>query len=244
MKAKTAKGRSWMKFLAKLTLLALFSVAVAMPLFTVREFSKHAEQFNFYLEMGDSVGTFRELEQMRYFYELSRKWKVQWLADRYLFRDAYHYEVADIYQTRDWEKVKAALKDRLDDPRSFPYGNAKFREAQIRYQAGSEEEALKMALEDVRADYERDLRNCLRAAAEYLECVDRVWNYDLASDPDAAKDALGQPTTIPSKYILGPLKGNEDEEKLSGRPPGPIPPLGSKKLDEEEKGGPGQRKRP
>lgn len=238
MSVKIVKGRSWIKLFVKLFLLTVVTIAVVAPALTVRNFCGHVKKFNFYLKTGDSVGTKRELEQLHYFYVLSGKWKVQWLADKYFFNDAPFYETDDLYLIEDWKEVRNKLKDKLDDPRSYPYGNAKFRQAQAEYRATRKIEApLNFVMTEVREDFERDLRSCLKVS-EYLECYDRVWNFDLAGNKKDAEEALKQPN-MPGEFILGPLKEKEDGP---GEPPGKFPAGG--KLDDEKPGSGGQRKRP
>lgn len=238
MRTKALKTRSWVRLFIKLFFLAAITLAIVVPAFTVVNFCEHIKRFNFYLKMGDSVGTKIELGQMHYFYVLSGKWKVQWLADRYLFGGAPFYEVADTYLVGDWEGVKTRLKDKLDDPRSYSYGNAKFRQAQAEYRATHKIEApLNFVMTEVRQDFERDLRNCLKVS-EYLECWDRVWNFDMAGNKKDAEEALKQPK-MPDEFMLGPLKEKEDGP---GKPPGKFP--AGEKLDEKQPGGSGPKRRP
>src|SRR3989338_4099744 len=239
METKAVKPRSWPKLFVKLLVLAVLTVAVVVPSLTVSNFCNHVEKFNFYLKTDDSVGTNRELAQFHYFYTLSAKWHIQLLADKYLFTDSPFYESADTFLTGNWQEVRNQLKDKTDDPRSYPYGLAKFRQAQAEYQATHKiKPPLNFVMTEVRQDFERDLRNCLRVS-EYLDCFDRVWNYDLASNKNDAEEALKQPGKMPG-FILGPLK--ENEEDGPGKPPGDFPYGG--RLDEKQSGGGGQKKRP
>lgn len=233
---------SWIAFFLKLGSLALVATAVSLLLFTLANFSDNANRFFFYVKMKDAEMTKRELIGLHYFYDLSRRWKIQWLADKYLFRDALFYEVADSYLIRDWQKVQEDLKDKLDDPRAYPYGNAKFREVQALYQAGkiSLEEALKLVLNDVAADFEKALRNCLDSDASYNQCFDRVWNYDRATNKKDAEEALKNPPLPLVKYILGPPKDKEDGKIPRDREKKP----GDGKEGEEKPGSGGPRKRP
>src|SRR3989344_4131031 len=215
MRVKPVRERSWIRLFVKLFILVLFAVVVCVPSFTIVEFSKHIKLLNLYVKIGDSAGTKRELEQIHYFYALSGRWKVQWLADTYFFGDTPFYQVAYVALTEDWEKVKDMLKNKLDDPRSYPYGIAKFRQVQAEYRATKKIEApLNFVMTEVREDFERDLRNCLKVS-EYLKCWDRVFNYDLAGNKKDAEEALRQPK-MPPEYILGPLK---KKLLLGGEPP-------------------------
>lgn len=212
---------SWIIFLMKLSVLALVTTALCSSLFTLANFSEHIDRLVLGFKMQDDQLTKNELISLHYFYDLSRKWKVQWLADKQLFGDAPFYEANDFYLTGDWEKTKDGLEKKLDDPRSYLYGTAKFREAQGQYQAGEREKALQFVLKEVADDFERDLRNCLNppevpgetdeskvntsGGDDYLKCYDRVWNYDIATNNKDAEEALkGKQPQL--KFILGPPK--------------------------------------
>lgn len=238
MRTKASKTRSWSRLFFKLFFLVAITTAIVVPAFTIWEFCEHVKKFNFYLNTGDSVGTKKELGQLHYFYALSGKWKIQWLADRYLFRGAPFYEAADLYLIGDWEKVKTRLKDKLDDPKSYLYGAAKFRQAQAEYRATRKIEApLNFVMTEVRQDFERDLRNCLKGS-DYLKCWDRVYNFDMAGNKKDAEEALKQPK-MSEEFMLGPLK---EEEDGPGKPPGNFP-LG-KKLEEKQPGSSDPKRRP
>lgn len=230
---------SWIVFFVKLGLLILVATVLIFTLFTLANFSDNAKRFFFYVKITDAEMTKKELIGLHYFYDLSRRWRVQWLADKYLFRNALYYEVADSYLIRDWKKVQDDLKEKLDDTRSYPYGNAKFREINALYQGGkmSLEDALKIALTEVAADYEKSLRNCLDLGTPYDQCYDRVWNYDLSTNKKDAEEALKSP--LPQvKYILGP-------PVKDGEPVLPLPVVpGGGKEDEEKPGTGGTKKRP
>lgn len=230
---------SWITFLVKLITLVLIAIAVSTLLFTLANFSDHANNFFFAVRTNDSEMSKKELVGLHYFYDLSRKWKVQRWADKYLFRDAYFYEVADMYLIHDWKRVQDNLREKLDDSKAYPYGNAKFRRIKALYQAKgmSLEVALGLVLKEVAIDYEKALRNCLGSGVAYIECYDRVWNYDLATNKKDAEEALkGPPPQV--KFILG-LPKKDGEPVL----PPPVVPGGSSEK-EKNPGSGGLRKRP
>ncbi len=233
---------SWAILLVKLGLLTFLATAVCFLFFTLANFSDNVKRLSFYVRIADTEMTKRELIGLHYFYSLSRKWKAQWLADKYLFRDAPFYEVADSYLTRDWDKVMNDLKEKLDDPRSHPYGNAKFRYAQYKlFRIGKTKEALDLVSTDVAADYEKALRNCLGSGAPYDQCFDRVWNYDLVTNKKNAEEALKGQKPQP-KFILGPPKDDKDKVPVPSKDRDKKP--GDGKEGEEKPGVPGPRKRP
>ena len=248
---------SWLVFLTVLSAIGLATTIVCSTLFTLANFSEHADKLILGFKMQDNQLTKKELINLHYFYELSRKWKVQWLVDRYLFGDAPFYGAGDLYLTGDWEKVKGDLEKKLDDPRAYLYGVAKFREAQGRYQAGEKEKALQVVLKEVADDFERDLRNCLSSLGisgetdnsqgnfsgsdDYLKCYDRVWNYDIATNKKDAEEALGGQKPSP-KVILGPpqLPKGKIPMKMEGK----KEKSGEGEEGEEGPGRHGEQKRP
>ncbi len=210
---------SWIALLVKLGTLTFAAAALSFLLFTLANFSDNVKKYSFYVKTNDNETAKTELIRLHYFYDLSRKWHVQWLADKYLFRDAPFYEVADLYLINDWQKVQNDLKEKLDDSRAYPYGNAKFRQIKAKYQASQIklEDALGIVLKEVAMDYEKALRNCLDSSVSYNQCFDRVWNYDLATNKKDAEEALKSPPPQ-VKYILGPPKdGKEGKIPVPGK---------------------------
>lgn len=233
---------SWISLFVKLGLLAFVATILSLLLFTLANFSDHEAKLLFYIKTDDAEMTKKELISLHYFYDLSRKWKVQRWADKYLFKDAHFYEVADAYLIHDWKKVQDDLKNYLDDMKAYPYGDAKFREkkAEFQKQFTSLEEALGFVMKEVASDFERALRNCLDSGVVYGQCFDRVWNYDLATNKKDAVEALKGQKPQP-KYILGPPK-DKKEGKIPILPRGELP--GGGKEGEERPGSGGHRKRP
>jgi hypothetical protein len=203
---------SWIAFLVKISMLILITMAGSTFLFTLANFSEHKDKLLFYIKTNDAEMTKKELISLHYFYDLSRKWKVQWLADEYLFKDAHFYEVADTYLISDWKKVQDDLKTDLDNPKAYLYGNARFREKKAQFQKHDVtfDEALSFVMKEVASDYERALKNCLDSIA-YNQCFDRVWNYDLSTNKKDAEEALKglRPQT---NYVLGLSKDKKDSK--------------------------------
>jgi hypothetical protein len=240
MRRRTLGG--WIVFFVKLVLIAALATTGSALLFTLANFSDHESKLIFAVKSNDAEMTKKELISLHYFYDMSRKWHVQKWADKYLFKDSHFYEVADAYLINDWKKVQDELKTDLDDPKAYPYGNAKFREKKAQFQKGavSLEEALGFVMKEVSSDYEKTLRNCLDSGTLYIQCFDRVWNYDLATNKKDAEEALKGPKPQ-VKFILGPPK-DKKEGKIPDMKPGKLP--GPGKEGEERPGSGGPRKRP
>lgn len=238
MKGKTFG--QWLFLMLKLGLISLVAVAVSGLLFTLANYSDTQEKLVHDIRTNEPVQVQKDLIKLHYFYDLSKQWKVQWLADKHLFTDAPFYGPADSYLIRDWQKVMAELKDRQDDHRAYPFGNAKFRQKKAEVQKGAVKfaEGVAFVLKEVSPDFERDLGNCL-GVSSHEQCFDRVFNYDLATNKKAVEEALKSLRPKP-KYILGPLQPKEGP---------PLLPDSGKKGDgfegEGEKGSQGSpRKRP
>ncbi len=188
------------KYLITFVLAVLFLVVVAVP---ARSLS------GFYLtldELSDSVGRndFKQAEvklsEATAFYERSRAWGLQSLADSYLFREAFLQQASYSYLTGDYETVVNDLADDIDDPRaSYLLASAKFQLARIRYRAISADVAdaenlrqaiIQEVLDNINADYERALRADGDGPFEYK------WNYDLTSDAEATRRALEIPPQL------------------------------------------------
>lgn len=233
---------SWVVLFVEISLVIFVATASSFTLFTLANFSDNIKRLSFYVKTNDTEMTKRELIGLHYFYDLSQKWRVQRLADKHLFVDAPFYGPADSYLIGDWDKVMNDLKDRVDDPRAYPYGNAKFRYAQFKlYRAGKTKEALNFVSTEVAADYEKALRNCLDSSASYLQCYGRVWNYDLVTNKKSAEEALKGQKPQP-KFILGPPKDDKDKVPTPSRDMGKK--AGDGKEGEERPGEPVPRKRP
>lgn len=235
MKHKTL--RHWLAFIAVLVLIIAVGSLYSFTALTLANYSDTVDRARFNIKTNDSVETQTELLNLNSFYNLSKKWGLQWAADKYLFQDSFFYEVADIYLIRDWKKVADDLKDKQDHPLAFMYGNAKFRQAQAEYQAGKNE-ALDFVMTEVASDFEKALRICLDSGTEYGKCYDRVWNYDLVTNKKNAQGALMNPGKKP-KFVLGPLKDKKGPPMIPDKKKKGPGPDGT-----EEGGQGGPRKRP
>lgn len=231
----------WFLLLLGASLIIVAGTAATFTFFTVANYSDTVERLVYNFKSGDNIGTKNELIKLNYFYELSKQWKVQWLADKYLFKDSAFYNAGDIYLTGDWQKVIEDLQDKQEDVRAYPYGNAKFRQAQSQYQGGQKKEALESVTTDVAEDFEKALRICLDSKPDYNDCFDRVWNYDLVTNKKDAEEALKNPQQKPApKFMLGPIKDKGKPMKV----PGDKEKKGDGKEGEEKGGQGGPRKRP
>ncbi len=185
------------KYLIGFVLAVLFLLVVATPSRSLAGFYGQLDRLSDSVRRGDFSQAETDLSEVTGFYESSRAWGFQWVADGYLFRDAFLQQGSYNYLTGNYEAVVRDLADEVDDARaSFLLGTAKFQLARQRYRAIPDDardgEARRQAiiqevLEQVNADFERALRSDQEARFSYK------WNYDLTSDPVATRRALEAP---------------------------------------------------
>lgn len=182
------------KYMIGFILAVVFYVVVSGPADSLAGFYDELDGLSDSARRGSSEEMGAGLEQVTAFYEQSRGWGLQWIAEAYLFGDAFLQQAAYRYLAGDYQAVVRDLEDEVDDPRaSYLLASAKFQLARQQYRAIPDDDpdgmALKAAiiqdvLEDVNADYERALRGDTTGNFEYK------WNYDLTSNPDAVRLAL------------------------------------------------------
>ena len=188
------------KYLIGFVLAVIFLVVVATPSSSLSGFYATLDELSDSVRRDDFDQAKAQLSQAAAFYESSRAWGLQSLADSYLFREAFLQQASYSYLTGDYETVVNDLADDVDDPRaSYLLANGKFQLARIRYRAipadaadaeALREEIIQEVLDDVNADYERALRADADGPFEYK------WNYDLTSDVDATRRALEVPQEL------------------------------------------------
>ena len=193
------------KYLIGLVLAVLFLVGVAMPSLSMSRFYLTLDRLSDSVRRGDFDQAAVELSDVTAFYESSRAWGLQSVADSYLFRDAFLHQASYQYLTGNYEAVVDGLTDEVDDPRaSHLLGSAKFQLARLRYRAipsdASDAELRRQAiiqevLDDINPDYERALRGDVDGRFAYK------WDYDLTSDEEAIRRALEQPQPIESPEL-------------------------------------------
>ncbi len=188
------------RYLIGFVLALLFFFAVWVPSRSLAAFYGSLDGLSDSIRRGDFAEADGQLAEVSAFYESSRGWGMQSIADSYLFQDAFLQQASIRYLTGDYETVVADLADEIDDPRaSHLLGSAKFLLARERYRAidgeSADSQVLKEAIilevmETVSADYERALRG------DSTDRFDYKWNFDLTSDPEAIRRALEAPREL------------------------------------------------
>lgn len=188
------QGQSPVRWAVSLVLAVGFLVVAAVPASSLGSFYSHLDALSYHVRNRDEGAARAELDEVTAFYERSRRVRMQWFADSYLFADSFLHQAAFSYFTGDYETIVESLQDKIDDHRaSYLLGVAKFRLAQHRYRAiegqdvaalVAKDDIIKEILEQVNPDFERALRS------DPGERFDYKWNYDLTSDPAAIRRAL------------------------------------------------------
>ena len=188
------------RYLVTFVLALVFFVGVWLPARSLSSFYANLDGLSESVSRSDFERAEAQLAEVAAFYEGSRLWGMQQLADSYLFQDAFLQQASYSYLTGDYETVVADLADEIDDPRASELlAHAKFLLARERYRAIDgenanaqvEKEAIILeVMETVNADYERALRGDTDDRFEYK------WNYDLTSNPEAIRRALEEPREI------------------------------------------------
>ncbi len=188
------------RYLVTFVLALVFFVGVWLPARSLSSFYANLDGLSESVSRSDFERAEAQLAEVAAFYEGSRLWGMQQLADSYLFQDAFLQQASYSYLTGDYETVVADLADEIDDPRASELlAHAKFLLARERYRAIDgenanaqvEKEAIILeVMETVNADYERALRGDTDDRFEYK------WNYDLTSNPEAIRRALEAPREI------------------------------------------------
>ena len=193
------------KYLIGFVLALLFLIAVAVPSLSLSRFYGNLDSLSDSVRRGDFDQAAAELSEVTAFYETSRAWGLQSLADSYLFRDAFLQQASYNYLTGNYDAVVDGLTDEVDDPRaSYLLGSAKFQLAKLRYRAiesdAPDAELRRQAiiqevLDDINPDYERALRGDADDRFEYK------WDYDLTSNEEAIRRALEEPQPMESPEL-------------------------------------------
>ena len=182
------------KYMVGFVLALVFYFVVSGPSTSLAAFYERLDGLSDSVRRGSFTQAEADLDEVTAFYEESRGWGLQWVAEAYLFRDAFLQQAAARYLNGEYEAVVRDLADEVDDPRAaYLLGSAKFQLARQRYRAVSDDDPegvevraaiIQEVLDDVNADFERALRGDETDRFEYK------WNYDLTSNPDAVRLAL------------------------------------------------------
>ena len=224
----------------------MFVVAIVIGIVSdyFYQFNYHRNQLNFYIMTGDAESARAELNNVRYYDGLARKWKVGWFADRYLLNNESIalYNGAYDYLIGAYQKVVSSntLEESNDYRAAHMIGSAKVRLLQAKYREEKNPALKKKLLEVLGKQILEDVSPYFKKAVELSpefkfpdpNFNDR-FNYDITSDEDAAQRAIEakQPDI---KFILGIPKELPGDEP--GNKKGPVE---GRRLNEERQPGAG-----
>ena len=229
------KRFSLKRVMIALALLACFS-SVSVVFFRIGEFYETLDDFSGAVSRGDQLAARDYLLDLNYFYELNaslKRFKLNGIARKHLFKDAEYYQAAYDYLTGDHEQVIEKLKDSESYWAHYMRANSQWRLAQgvfeesLKMDAKTKKEMQKKAVEmaySIKDDYEQAIRK------DPDSTLPPKWNYDLVTNPAAMMAGL-MPKPLKIKVMLGAgKKKGQDGERGSG-------PNGKGTLDLDKKGG-------
>ncbi|MBI2058052.1 MAG: hypothetical protein HYT63_03700 [Candidatus Yanofskybacteria bacterium] len=210
----------------------------------VSKFYGHLNKFSYSVRNYDHDEAKLSLADMKSDYNSFVAWKMQYFADKFLFKEANLREAAVAILAEDYEKVeKVNLKDEENNHlASYMLGIAKFKALHAAFQQAMAKNDKKqmdtilgLVLEEVRSDFKK----CVEKGPGPGDNFNCSFNYDLTSDPNSAKKALMNQKSKP-KYVLGPPDGKEKAE--DGKEKGKKEPLGLTPNEKKEAGQGGAKK--
>lgn len=199
------------------TLLLPLILAVALSSYTLGGFYRHRSLFNLAADSKDQSLAEKELAALEYYYGLSVKWRMRWLADRFFYKETYLDKGIYFYLIGDFERVinDKNLQEHQDNHLvSQLIGSAKFRKAEALYKEAKtktgKEKIIKMITDDC-SDFRRAVENGPGPGQYFAHSL----NFDICSDPDAVRMVLENPG--PPRLKLG---YKPDNQSGSGQPKG------------------------
>ncbi len=215
-----------------LLVLAFSSVFV---MYKIAGYYKYLDAYSGDVIRGDQIAARNDLANLKYFHDLNKKlkpFKLDWIADKYFFKDARYREVAYDSMRNRFEKVVEDLKDDNSYWGRLLRANARWRLAQ-----GVFEQALKKDPKTSLEEQKKADELALSTKDDYAEAIKLSggellppkWNYDLTTNPNARAAGL-QPK--PPKIIIKLGLGGGKKEKGQGKDKGQGPKgEGTKPLD-------------
>jgi hypothetical protein len=212
-----------------------FIATLFLPLFVfiglfsslVGNFYYHRNLFNLAAEAKDNVLVEQELAALDYYYGLATKWKMRWFADRYLYQEAYIDKAIYDYLIGDYASVISSeeLMNHRDNHLIYQLiASSRFRQAEALYKAAETDEEKEKIIELINLEISEDFRMAVEIGPGPNEYFDHTFNYDLAVDPELAKQALEAPglprLKLEYKPGLDDESGEEDENMLDPTQPG------------------------
>lgn len=215
-------------------------LCASFAFYQLSTYNRALEQFNLGIRSYDRSESKKGLDAVKASYLSFSSLGLQYVADKYLFKDMYKYEAAENIVEEDYEKAIGLLSGHDDDREALNMkGVAKFRILHAAYHSEAadkdkkiKDDILRRVLEEVRPDFEASVKKGHGPAEDF----NPIYNYDLTSDPNSAKAALEsvRPTL---RFTLGINVQGKDPGKT-----GRVKP-GQKRMDEPVAPGSGNAKK-
>lgn len=207
------------------------------------KFNYHRNQLHLHIVAGDDQSARAELNNVRHFDGLVRKWKMSWFADRYLlnndkialYNGAYDYLIGEYRKITD----SNTLEESNDYRAAHMIGSAKARLLQANYREEKDPAIKKKLMEELAVQMLEDVSPYFKKAVELSpefkfpdpNFNDRL-NYDMSSDKDAAQRVI-EAKQPGKKFILG------IPQESGGKPGKEKGPVEGRRLNEERQPGAG-----
>lgn len=205
----------------------------------------HLDEYSSFVFKGDVIGAKKKLDQLDYFYNWSGRLKLDFITNRFLFKEADYYKNAYYYLIGRYELVE---QDLANDDNFWAYylrGNSSWRRAQEMYRFAITRN------ESERAGIMKSLKMTLEGTKQYYKKAVEIdsekrwspkWNYDLvvivrkgleknasSFEKAMACKALGpKPKKIKLKLGIGGSGKGSGNNKKGGKPsssPGKKPEI-------------------
>ncbi|OGM98783.1 MAG: hypothetical protein A2817_00220 [Candidatus Yanofskybacteria bacterium RIFCSPHIGHO2_01_FULL_39_8b] len=215
---------------------ALFLVLAGWTSYLLYPVAYHSDQFKINVSKQDSEKARREFNEMMLAYKTVEKYRLKWLANRYLLEDAFLYEPAlHLVDDHDYDRVINDLEKYKDDYRAAHLiGVAKVRKAQSDYAFEKDPKVKIGIMKEMMKEVSPYFKNAVKGSSFNF---DDALNYDIVSNEDSAKNLLEnkKPPLVRLGYEPKGKEPGAPQKKETEKP----------KLDEEKKdpgsGGLGKR---
>ena len=162
---------------------------------------------------GDLLSARQEFENLKYYFQKSRKWGTGILADTFLFEDAWLHDAYYFYVMEDYKTVIDKLQDINDHRAKNLLGVTLFRLAQAEYKKGDEEvrnETIRKVVNEINSMFESAVKE---GPEDYF---DYKWNYDLTAEEEKVVQALTEELELDLNINPVPTGKHDDESKIKG----------------------------
>lgn len=220
------------RFLVAILLSVSFVLFVGLPSYVLSNYYYHLDTFSSHVRNRDVELARKELIGFDYFHAMAQRWKLSWLTDRYIFKEAPLYNAAYDILMGDNKRAISRLEDVKENYRADHIrGIARFRNSKDLYEVIKSDESKKSVLKTASPEISRDFERAIRNGPD--SNFDDRYNYDITSDEESLKRAF-ESQGLPRRFILGFEGGGKEPAKPGGKKGDPR-----KRINEESTPGSG-----